>query len=100
MWTHTQAPAAGRVVHELVRRRWPIALAVGIVALALAVAGHDSRAVVGAPLVLIVLAAAALFAALYLVRSWVAAHLPRLSPQGLGLFRIAWAFALFEVLPY
>src|SRR5438093_13657792 len=100
MSTHTQAPAAGRVVHELVRRRWPIPLAVGILALAIAVAGHDSRPVVGAPLAFIVLAGAALFAAIYALRTWVARRLPRLSPQGLGLFRIAWAFALFEVLPY
>lgn len=100
MSTQTRAPAAEGVVHNLVRRRWPVPLAIGILALTIAVAGHDSRPVMGTSLALIVLAAAALFAALYLVRSWVATRLPRLSPQGLGLFRIAWAFALFQVLPY
>ncbi len=88
-----------RVLRELVRLRWPIPLALGLLALALAVVGRP-RALVGAPLVWVVLAIAGLSAALYAARSFVARRLPELSAQGLGLFRIAWALALLHVLPF
>ena len=48
---------------------------------------------------LVVLAVAALSAALYYARAFVARHLPALSTQGLSLFRIVWGLALLHVLP-
>jgi predicted DCC family thiol-disulfide oxidoreductase YuxK len=88
------------VIHALVRLRWPIPLAIGFLALALAVAGNDQRPLSGVPLVWIALAGAALSTALYNGRSLVVRLLPDLSVNGLGLFRVAWALGLLHVLPF
>jgi predicted DCC family thiol-disulfide oxidoreductase YuxK len=99
MLTETRRSAAQRAFHEVVRLRWPIPLAVGLLALTLAVAGSGSS-MVGARLGLAALAIAAFATALYTVGGFVARRLPPLSAEGLGLFRIAWALALLHVLPF
>jgi predicted DCC family thiol-disulfide oxidoreductase YuxK len=73
---------------------------VGLLALAAPVAWGNSRPLAGLPMALVLVAVLALSHALYSARAAITPFLPRLSAQGLGLFRIAWAFGLMHVFPF